>query len=214
MSIASFSELKTAIASFTHRADLSSYAADFITLADNRIHYGSKDPEMPSKPLRVKGMEQRESSTVGTDGTITLPTGYLETRRIVLTVNGKNKELKYRSPALNAEWETETSTGSFFTENNGKIYVGGTGGGSGYLHDYYKKLDTLSDSQTTNWLITNHPSVYLQACLLEAWLFVGNMAKAQAAYRSFAGLLNGLNSADKMAVKAGSGLAVTPDTYY
>lgn len=213
MSIASFSELKTAITNWTHRSDLSSYAADFITLADNRIHYGSKDPEMPSQPMRVKGMEQRESSTVASDGTITLPTGYLETRRLTLTVNGKNKELKYRSPAQNAPWETETGEANFFTENNGKIYIGGTGGGSGYVHDYYKKIDTLSDSTTTNWLITNHPSVYLQACLLEAWLFVGNMGKAQAAYRSFAGLINALNAADKAAVKAGSGLAVKLDTY-
>jgi hypothetical protein len=212
VSISTFAELKTAISNWTHRGDLSTFAADFITLADNRIHYGSKDQEMPSQPLRVNGMENRDTGSISS-GTITLPTGYLETRRLTLTVNGQNKELRYIAPPLNAPLENMTVDASFFTENNGKIYVGGTGGGSGYIHDYYKKLDTLSDSTTTNWLITNHPSVYLQACLVEAWLFVGNMTKAQIAYRSFAGLVNGLNSVDKNAVRAGSGLAVMPDSF-
>lgn len=212
MSISTFAELKTAVSSWTHRGDLSTLAADFITLADARIHFGSEDPEFPSKPLRVRGMQNRESGTVSS-GTITLPTGYLETRRLVVTSNGISNELKYKSPVQLAPYETQTGVAGFYSDLNGKIYVGGTGGGSGYVHDYYKKLDTLSDSTTTNWLITNAPNVYLYGVLLEAWMFVGNLTKAQWAYRLFAAALNGLQRSDKRAISMQAGAAVAPDSY-
>jgi hypothetical protein len=39
---------------------------------------------------------------------------------------------------------------------------------------YYAKVPALSDSNTTNWLLTAHPALYLHACKLYAAEFTGN----------------------------------------
>ena len=196
MAISTFSELKTAAANWLHRDGLTSRIPEFITLAESRIHYGSKDPQFPSEPLRIRNMQQRDSGTVSS-GSITIPTGYLETIRLTITVGGKNKALAYMPVVESAYYETETSEASFFTVVNGAIKVGGSGGGTGYVHDYYKALDALSDAAPTNWLITNAPNAYLYGTLIEAMPFIGRDERLNTWYRMFAAAINGLNSQDK-----------------
>jgi hypothetical protein len=196
MAISTWSELKTAAASWLHRDGLTSRIEEFISLAENRIHYGSKDPQFPSEPLRVRAMQQRDTGSVSS-GTISIPTGYLETIRLTLTVDGKNRALEYLPSAINAAYESETENANFFTVINGAIYVGAAGGGSGYVHDYYKALDALSGSNATNWLITNSPNAYLYGTLIEAMPFIGKDERLNVWYRMFAAAINGLNSQDK-----------------
>jgi len=196
MAISTWSELKTAAASWLHRDGLSSRIEEFISLAEARIHYGSKDPMFPSEPLRVRAMQQRDTGAVSS-GSITIPTGYLETIRLTITVGGKNKTLTYQPAAENAAWESETSEASFFTVLNGAIKIGGSNGGSGYVHDYYKAMDALSVSNATNWLITNAPNAYLYGTLIEAMPFIGKDERLNTWYRLFAAAINGLNSQDK-----------------
>ena len=38
--------------------------------------------------------------------------------------------------------------------------------------NYYKKLDTLSDSNTTNTILTNYPELYLYGALAESAPFI------------------------------------------
>ena len=38
---------------------------------------------------------------------------------------------------------------------------------------YYKAFNSLSDSNTTNWMLTNHPAVYLYGSLYHAANFLG-----------------------------------------
>jgi len=196
MAISTYAELKTAAANWLHRDNLTSRVPEFIALAESRIHYGSKDPMFPSEPLRVRAMQNRDSGTVS-NGSITIPTRYLETIRLTITVGGKNKALSYMPVVENAYYETETSEASYFTVVNGAIKVGGSNGGSGYVHDYYKALDSLSDSTTTNWLIINSPNAYLYGTLIEAMPFIGKDERLATWYRMFMGAINGLNSQDK-----------------
>ena len=44
---------------------------------------------------------------------------------------------------------------------------------------YYKTFDALSDSNTTNWVISNAPDVYLYGSLLEAEPFLMNDERVQ-----------------------------------
>jgi len=59
MALATYSDLKSEIATYLARSDLTSYIPDFITLCDARIFYGSRHPQFPSEPLRIRGMEFR-----------------------------------------------------------------------------------------------------------------------------------------------------------
>jgi hypothetical protein len=149
-------------------------------------------------------MQNRDTGNASS-GAIAYPTGYLETIRLVIVVNGKNKALKYRSPVDLTPFETEQGDARYYSELNGAIYVGPPT--CAYIHDYYKAFTGLSGSNATNWLITNAPNVYLYGSLLEAALFVGKDPASW--YRLFAGALNGLQSSEDDS-KRGGALAVTP----
>ena len=49
---------------------------------------------------------------------------------------------------------------------------------TGYLN-YYKRFDPLSNSNTTNFILTNHPAIYLYGSLYHAANFLGGVAPAR-----------------------------------
>src|SRR4051812_2854236 len=67
MSISTYAELKTAISSFKHRADLSSVLDDIVTLGEKRI----------MRDVRATEMETALSVAISASGTATVPTGFL-----------------------------------------------------------------------------------------------------------------------------------------
>jgi hypothetical protein len=46
--------------------------------------------------------------------------------------------------------------------------------------NYYKEFDPLSDSNTTNYILTNHPAIYLYGSLYHAANFLGGIEPNQA----------------------------------
>ena len=84
MSISSYSDLKTAVANWMARSDLTNRIPEFITLTEAKFN----------RNLDVRQMEQRASTTIDTASTspefITLPTDFQSMRRICLSsVTGK-----------------------------------------------------------------------------------------------------------------------------
>lgn len=204
MALANYSDLVSAISSWTHRGDLSSVAPDFIALAEQRIYHGCEEDMFKSNPLRIRIMEERATGSASS-GVITLPGGYIETIRLMVTIGGKNRELRYRAPQTNAPYESESGDASFYTQLAEGFYVGPKS--ATYTLDYYKRFDALTSSATTNALMTAHPGVYLYGSLIEAWIYVNNMAKAEWAFRLFKSAINSLQTSDRNA-KYSSGLAV------
>ncbi len=46
--------------------------------------------------------------------------------------------------------------------------------------NYYKEFDPLSDSNTSNYILTNHPAIYLYGSLYHASNFLGGIEPNQA----------------------------------
>lgn len=166
MSISTYSELKTAIANWLHRADLTAYVPDFIALAESRLN----------RELRLRSMEARATATL-TDGYIQLPTGYLEMRNLQINTDPV-RFLEYRTPLqIDYEYPSQNSSGipKVYTIVGDEIQIVPKPD-SGYTVEmaYHKKFDALSDSATTNWLLTNAPDLYLFGSLIEAEPFLKN----------------------------------------
>ena len=205
MSIANYSDLQTATASWLHRSDLTSIIPDFITLAENRIHYGSENQNLPSPPLRIRAMHNRSTGTISS-ATIAIPTGYLETIRLVATINGLNRTLVYLPPMVIAPFETDSGDPSYYTLINNDIHTAPNGSAS-YTHDYYKKLDALSAG--VNWLITNAPHVYLFATLLESASYILNDGRIAVWHSQYLAAISGLSGSDARQAMPSGGLAVS-----
>lgn len=205
MSISNYAELQLAVANHTHRSDLTAVIPDFIQFAETRIFNGSEDPQFESSPLRVRAMQNRDAGTVGALGAVAFPTGYIETIRFAITSGSCTRNLEYRSPVDSAKYEVSGSP-SRYTVMNNSIYVGPYEGSS-YSHDYYKRFDALTTTDT-NWLLTNAPNVYLYAALMEAYLYMNNEKRAAPYYRLFAAAINAVQDVDMNAAKGRAGLAV------
>ena len=166
MTIASYSDLQTATASWIARSDLTSTIPDFVTLFETEAN----------RKLRVRQMMLTQSTTPSS-GQFSLPSDYLTWVKVTWTGSPK-RELQYIHPSQLAE-EYATSPSGMPV----KFSVLGSTDGLGVVKimptdisaidfTYYQKITALSTSNTANWLLTAHPDVYLAGSLTEANVFV------------------------------------------
>ena len=127
---------------------LDSVIPDFVALAESQIR----------QDVRCRAMEQSATGTLsGT--TVALPTRFAEARRVILN----DRPQRYVTPE---EW---TRQENYVTDRYTILGQNFLFQGSGdYQIDYYQWFAALSGASDTNWLLTNHPDVYLFASLAEA----------------------------------------------
>lgn len=171
MSLSTYSDLKSAVATWLNRADLASYIPDLIRLGEQRICYGS-DGDYKSVPLRIPAMQTQATGTI-TSSTISFPTRFLEPIQLVATSGSTSWTLDYATPSQYTTLSNSDGLPSVYTLLNNSIKTAGTGSAS-YTLDYYQAFANLSSDTDTNWLLTNAPGVYLYATLIEAAPFLGD----------------------------------------
>lgn len=161
MAISTYSELQTAVTDWMARSDLSGNAADFIMLGEARLN--------------------RELNPVETDATIT---GTQDSRRIDISAQScvEPIALFLAETGMDEVELTRKTDGTFpYLATAGKPSFWAVDGTN---IDFDRPLDAsypfrfrfrqrfaLSDSATTNWLLANHPDIYLAATLIWGGLF-------------------------------------------
>lgn len=164
MSIATYDELKTAIADWTHRTDLTSKIPDFIKMGESFLN----------SKLRTVDMETRATAATSTTSRfMALPVGFLEMRSLVM--QDPAQEIYYMPPRELRECvisETATGTPEFFTIKDEIEFNCIPQSAYTLEQHYYKKYDIATD--LTNWLLTNHNELYLNACLVPAAIYTQN----------------------------------------
>ena len=164
MSISTYSELKTAIANFLARDDLTDQIPNFIQLAEGRL----------SRELETREQEKRATATLTADDEyVALPTDLREIREVKLNTNPV-VVLSYFSPS-----SLDTSyAGSGTGKPMGYSVVGREIKfrpipDSGYTAEiiYIGSLPAISDVSTPT-LFTRSPDVYLYGALSEAYSYL------------------------------------------
>lgn len=165
MAITDYGELKTAIANWLERDDLTSRIPEFIAMAEDTI--------AQDKRLRIRAMETSTDLTISSR-TTTLPTGFIGARRLYLD-GTPLKRVEFLPPEQFWIRNLATQTGlpKYFTIE-GEDLVVGPAPDSTYTGKllYYARFDALSADTDTNWLLTNARGVMLFATLLEAGNFI------------------------------------------
>jgi len=170
MAITTYAELQTAAANWLDRTDLTARIPEFIELAEASFNRKIRQPDMVTKndSFSISGQYN------------TLPYDTLEIIRIVVDVQPVIV-LEYLTPEELAQRRGDlTGTGKpyYFT------LIGGSSNQLEVLRSpdatytssivYYTRIPALTDSATTNWLLTNHPDVYLFGTLVEAEPYLKN----------------------------------------
>lgn len=160
MAITTYSELKTAVADWLNRSDLTSAIPNFITLAEAKMN----------RTLRNRKMQTSATLTLSSNY-VNLPADWLENIRVQLNTNPVTP-LVYETPEQILEDSQNYSANGqplFFSVVGTQLQVlpyPDTSYGLSVL--YYAKIPALSDSNTTNWLLTEAPDLYLYATLIQS----------------------------------------------
>jgi len=150
MAITTFTELKTAGATWLDRTNLSSQMPDFITLFEAQVN------------RRLMVRQQTTSTTLTpSSGSATLPTDYLEWKRVTWT-GSPTRELSYVTPSALSAFNPNTLSGTptHFTIEGSTLKVAEISD-TALSFLYSQKVPALSDAAPTNWLLTAHPDAYL-----------------------------------------------------
>ena len=172
MALTSYSTLKTSIANWLNRTDLTSEISDdFIILTE---------ADLNSK-LRVRKMITSTSITIDSE-TESTPADFLQIRDFFITEGGTKHALKYITPAQMDQIKGSSTSGmpSSYTilGDNFRFAPIPSAAYTGTLN-YYAKFPALSDSNTSNYILTHHPSIYLYGSLYHAANFLGGIEPRQ-----------------------------------
>ena len=172
MAISTYAELKTAIAGWLDREDLTNIIPDFIALTESRHR----------RDFKIRRMETRvTASTVADTEYYSLPDNYVAMRNIQLNTDPKTS-LEYLTPEIMDRVRGGSSTGKpkaySIIGNNFQLRPIPD---SVYEIEmlYYKYFTPLSDSNTTNDMLTYHPDIYLYGALVEAEPYLQNDKRLQ-----------------------------------
>jgi hypothetical protein len=200
MSLANYSDLQTSVANWTHRSDLTSLIPDFVTMAEARI----------SRDLRLR--RQITSGTLtcvaGTQS-VALPSDWLEFENLSVETNPSRQLVYVPIEHLDAKYPTNYSgVPAVFTIEGDNVLFGPTPD-SAYVIDniYYARFPSLI-TDSTNWLMTNHPNIYLFATLIEAFLYMQNQDQAAVFTARYQQGVQQLQEQDDRATHSGSALRV------
>src|SRR6056300_697743 len=174
MALATYSDLKTSIANWLNRSDITSeISEDFIVLTEK--DFNSK--------LRIRKMNETDSSFTIDSETVALPTGFLQVRDFYILQGGTKYALKYITPAQMDQIKGGSTSGmpNTFTilGDNFRFAPSPSASYTGVIN-YFKEFDALSDSNTTNYILTKHPAIYLYGSLYHAANFLGGIEPNQA----------------------------------
>lgn len=200
MAITDYASLQSSVANWLHRSDLTAQIPDWIALAEAKL----------SSDLSARAMETRTSLSVSAGNAyVNLPNDMLEMARLTLQTNPVIT-LKYASAdELSADFPFNVSgRPSVFAVIGGQLQLAPVPDANYNLElVYQQRIPALSNSNPSNWLLSNWPNAYLYGTLTAAQPYIANdarLATFQALYREAVDGINGIDwySGSTMRVRA------------
>lgn len=167
MALATYSDLKTTVANYLARSDLTSQIPDFITLAENRLR----------RELRIRQMlKVVTASTTGNDATLSLPSDFLELRDLHIDSN-PDQVMEYYNPNIffrNAMTKVLGVPKKYTILASELQFAPIPDGVYTMQMLYYAAPVYLSDSNPSNAFLANCPDALIYASLGEAEPYLMN----------------------------------------
>jgi len=202
MAFTTYTELKSVVADYLARTDLTAQIPDFITLAEVRL----------KRDLRIRQMLKVATSAMTvSDSTVALPSDFLAIREIHLDTNPA-ASLEYLSPSsfFNNAHTTVLGKPTKYTVLAAEFQFAPIPDSAHTLQIlYYATPTPLSTSVASNVFLANCPDLLLYAALGEAEPYLINDARIQTWAALYDRGLTSLSSSDESSEYAGSPLVMT-----
>lgn len=166
MALSTYTELKTTIANWLNRSDLTSQISDdFIVLTE--ADFNAK--------LRIRQMHDLATITID-DELENVPTGFLQARDFFILSGSQKFPMTFISPpqmdsikasSTNGVPSSYTILGSTFrfAPKPDNTYTAKL--------NFFKKFNALSAANPSNYILSDHPAIYLYGSLFHAANFLG-----------------------------------------
>lgn len=202
MALNTYTALKTSIADFLNRDDLTSVIPDFISLAEAQMN----------RDVRHWKMEARSSGQQSSgDEYMQVPSDWIETIRLHLTGSGTTVVNLVSRDAMadkRAANEDETGTPRMYTHADGQFQLYPTPSvDTDFELLYYQKIPSLS-SNADNWLLLEAPDVYLYGSLLHSAPYLAEDQRVAVWAQMYSAAVARLNESSESARYSGSGLTM------
>lgn len=202
MALATYSDLKTAVANYLARSDLTAVIPDFIRLAETRLR----------RELRIRQMLQVvTTSTVSGDSTVALPANFLQLRDIHIDTNPVSA-VQYQSPSVFYR-NSRTAQSGIPRQYTilGQEFQFAPIPDSAYTLQmlYYAAPDFLSDANASNVFMANCPDCLLYGSLAEAEPYLMNDARVQIWASLYDRAVNNVQVSDDQAEYSASPISIS-----
>ena len=171
MSLATYNDLKTSIGNFLARSDLTDQIPDFISLCEARM----------SREIDTRSQESSTTfSTVAGTESYALPTDLREIRVVKLN-NSPLKVLSFLTPdnLYKSHSNTGTSTPVSYSIIGSNIHLRPVPDSVITVEIIFGgSISALSDSNTSNTVLSRHPDAYLYGSLTAAHTFLMDETRA------------------------------------
>lgn len=203
MAVTTYAELKTAIGVELDRTDLASYTGDFVKFAEGQLNRDLRHRKM------VTSTDLTPASNV-----CTLPTDYLNYIRVV-ELGAIRRELEFITPSVADQMYPTRPAGlaSHFMIVGDSLTALPLSSNDIEL-TYRQKIPTLSDSNTSNWLLATHPELYLRASVMQGLMFINETSSTRfsSTVQFVQKMIEELNSESEMAQYAHAAIYMSGPT--
>lgn len=162
MTIANYTDLQAQVLDFMARSELTGNVTDFITLAEARLNRDLEAVEVDATLTGVVGSRSIDISSLAMVEPIALFLAEVGCDELELT------------PKPDGTYPYLDSSGRprFWSIDGTNIDMDRPLDGAYPFRFRYRERFALSDAAPTNWLLTNHPDVYLAAVLVWGTVFI------------------------------------------
>lgn len=187
MQFDSYSSLKTAIAKYLHRSDLTDQLGGFISLAESEM----------ARMLRPWTLEAISTITlIATQDTYAMPARTKEVKSVHLTGTKATELLKYSPAQINDLYaQQDAGTPRHYALEGSNIVVKPTPSEAGTLELLLIRTSApLNDVDATNTVLQTYPDLYLFGALKYAFVYLRNTNQATLANETF---MSGIEEANR-----------------
>jgi hypothetical protein len=198
MAITTYAELKTSITDFLNRDDLTTVAPTFISLAEADMQ------------RRVRHWRQEKRSNANLNSRYSdVPGDFLEVIRFGVTGdNNSTLEMISQSQMLDRRMQNGNTSGSprYYALTAGEIelFPSPSAITSTELY-YYSKIDALSASTASNWMLENHPDAYLYGSLVHSAPYLSDDSRITMWAALYQAAIDAINAESESVKFGGSG---------
>ena len=160
MALANYTELETALTLWVQsRGDVAAIIPEVVRLAEANFN------------MKLRTLDMITSTDITlTSGVGTLPSDYLGVVSVIEKSTPRRVLEYYSMEALENQFDTSVSgLGCGYTLYGSSIQVAPQATNDIEFR-YYQEIPNL-ESNSTNWLMTKHPSLYLEACQMEIFKY-------------------------------------------